>query len=86
MSSSESSKAVFSIPSILAILAAIFSFKAGAFFGLLLAGIAIVFGVIGVLLALSPTRRGGIFSMLGVVGGLAGIIAAVIKAILWIFD
>lgn len=84
MNSSESSKAVFSIPSILAILAAIFSFKAGAFFGLLLAGIAIVFGVIGVLLALSPSRRGGIFSMLGVVGGLAGIIAAVIKAILWI--
>lgn len=84
MNSSESSKAVFSIPSILAVLAAIFSFKAGAFFGLVLAGVAIVFGLIGVLLALSPSRRGGIFSLFGVVGGLVGIIAAVIKAVLWI--
>jgi hypothetical protein len=84
MNSSESSKAVFSIPSILAVLAAIFSFKAGAFFGLVLAGIAIGFGVIGVLLSLSPSRRGGLFSLFGVVGGLVGIIAAVIKAIMWI--
>lgn len=86
MNSSESSKAVFSIPSILAVLAAIFSFKAGAFFGLVLAGFAIGFGVIGVLLALSPSRRGGLFSMFGVVGGLVGIIAAVIKAIMWILN
>ncbi|HEX7261906.1 MAG TPA: hypothetical protein VF258_08835, partial [Luteolibacter sp.] len=64
----------------------IFSFKAGAFFGLVLAGIAIGFGLLGVLLALSPSRRGGVFSLFGVVGGLIGIIAAVIKAVLWILD
>lgn len=84
MNSNDSSKAAFSIPSILSIVAAIFSFKVGAFFGLLLAGVAIVMGIIGVLLALSPGKRGGIFSVLGVGGGLIGIIAAVIKAIMWL--
>lgn len=83
MSSNQSSKAAFSIPSIIAILAAIFSFKVGAIGGLLLAGLAILSGIIGVLLSLSPRTRGGIFSMLGVVGGVIGIIAAVIKAIMW---
>jgi hypothetical protein len=84
MNSNEPSKAAFSIPSILAVVAAIFSFKVGAFFGFVLAGIAILMGIVGILLALSPGKRGGIFSVIGVLGGAVGIVAAVVKAILWL--
>lgn len=84
MNSNETSKAAFSIPSILAVVAAIFSFKVGAFFGFVLAGVAILMGVIGVVLSLSPGKRGGIFSVIGVLGGAVGIVAAVIKAVMWI--
>ena len=84
MNSNDTSKAAFSIPSILAVVAAIFSFKVGAFFGFVLAGVAILMGVIGVVLSLSPGKRGGIFSVIGVLGGAVGIVAAVIKAVMWI--
>lgn len=84
MNPPRSNKAAFSIPSIISIIAAIFSFRQGAFFGLVLAGVAILFGVIGLLLSLSPKTRGGIFSVLGVVGGGVGIVAAIIKAIMWV--
>ena len=84
MSTNNTSKAAFSIPSILAVVAAIFSFKVGAFFGFVLAGIAILMGIIGVLLSLSPSKRGGVFSVIGVLGGAIGIIAAVVKTIFWI--
>jgi hypothetical protein len=84
MNPNEPSKAAFSIPSILAVVAAIFSFKVGAFFGFVLAGIAILMGIVGILLALSPGKRGGIFSVIGVLGGAVGIVAAVVKAILWL--
>ncbi len=84
MNSNNTSRAAFSIPSILALVAAIASFYVGAFFGLILAGLAIVMGAIGVVLALSPKTRGGIFSVIGIAGGLIGIIAAVIKAIMWL--
>lgn len=84
MNTNGNSRAAFSIPSIIAVVAAILSFKMGAFFGLVLAGIAIVFGIIGVLLSLAPKTRGGIFSLFGVFAGAIGIIAAVIKAIMWI--
>ncbi|MEO5915669.1 MAG: hypothetical protein ABIS50_15655 [Luteolibacter sp.] len=83
MSTTNSPKAAFSIPSIIAIVAAIFSFKMGAFFGLVLAGVAIVAGLIGILLSLSPTTRGGMFSIFGIIGGAIGVIAAIIKAIMW---
>lgn len=86
MSSNNTDKAAFSIPSILSIVAAIFSFKVGAIMGLLLAGVAIVFGAVGFLLSLSPAKRGGIFSILGVAGGAIGVIAAVVKAIMWIVN
>jgi hypothetical protein len=82
----ESSKpAVFSIASILSIAAAIGSFMTGAFFGLILAIVAIFFGFIGVLMSFAESRRGGIVSILAVVGGVLGIVAAVIKAVMWIF-
>jgi hypothetical protein len=47
--------------------------------------IAIVFGVIGILLSLSPKVRGGIISTMAVLGGGLGIIAAVIKAVAYFF-
>ncbi|MES2658380.1 MAG: hypothetical protein V4689_07165 [Verrucomicrobiota bacterium] len=84
MSTSDNQKAAFSIPSIIAIIAAIFSFKVGAFFGLVLAGVAIVAGLIGILLSLSPAKRGGLFSIFGIIGGAIGVIAAIIKAIMWL--
>lgn len=84
MNSNSTSGAAFTIPSIVAVVAAILSFTVGAFFGMILAGVAVVMGVIGIVMAISPAKRGGIFSMMGVVGGLIGVVAAVIKAILWV--
>ena len=78
------SSATFSVTSIIAIAAAIGSFMTGAFFGLILAGIAIVFGIFGVLKALSPAVRGGIASTLAIIAGAVGVIAALVKAVMWI--
>jgi hypothetical protein len=69
----------FSAPSIIAVIAAVVSFMAGPFWGMVLAVIAIVAGLIGVILALSPRVRGGIASVIAVVAGLIGIVAAVVK-------
>ncbi len=80
---SSDTKAAFSIPSILAIVAAIISFKASAVFGLVLAGVAIVFGVLGMILSLGPKTRGGIASLFGIGGGLLGIVVAFVKIIRW---
>lgn len=82
---SELTKSSFSIPSIIAIVAAIASFFQGATFGLLLAIAAIIFGIIGVLLSLSVKKRGGIVSFASVAAGLIGIIAAIIKASMYLF-
>ncbi|MFC7337940.1 hypothetical protein ACFQY0_12180 [Haloferula chungangensis] len=82
---SDSNKAKFSIPSILAIVAAIASFTVGATFGMILAITAIVFGIVGVLLSLSAKKRGGIVSFASVAAGLIGIIAALVKASLYLF-
>lgn len=71
----------FSIPSLLAIVSAIGSFFSGAFLGVLLAIAAIVLGIIGVLLAISPRVRGGMVSILSILAGAIGIIAAVFKLI-----
>jgi hypothetical protein len=78
-------RARFSIPSIIAILCALASFPAGAFAGFVLAMIAVVFGGIGFLLAFSSRVRGGVVSTLAVLGGVLGLVAAVIKAIMWLF-
>jgi hypothetical protein len=71
--------AAFSVPSIIAVIAAVLSFTTGAFWGFVLAGIAIVAGLIGVLFALSPRVRGGMVSVVAVLAGLVGIIAAIVK-------
>jgi len=69
----------YSLPSILAIVSAIASFFFGAGLGFLLAVVAVILGVIGMLLAASPSIRGGFVSILSVVAGLIGIIAAILK-------
>jgi len=71
----------YSLPSILAIAAAIASFFFGAFLGFALAVAAIVLGVIGMALAVAPSIRGGIISIISIVAGLLGIITAVLKLI-----
>ena len=73
---------VFSAPAIVAVVCAVASFFFNAGLGLLLAIIAIVAGVIGLLMALSPRVRGGIASTVAILAGLVGILAAVVKIIL----
>jgi hypothetical protein len=79
-----STRASFSLPSIIAVLAAIGSFMNGAFLGFMLAIVAIFFGIIGVVLSLAPAKRGGVISTFGIGAGLLGIIAALIKAVMWL--
>lgn len=76
--------AKFSIPSIIAIAAAVASFPVGAFFGFILAIIAVIFGAIGFFLSLAPSVRGGIVSVLAVFAGMLGILAAVVKGVAWL--
>lgn len=76
---------LFSIASVLSVVCAIGSFFSGAILGLVLAVLAILFGSFGTLLALSPHRRGGVMSTLAMGLGVVGIVAAVFKAILWLF-
>lgn len=70
-------KPSFSLPSVLAVVAALGSFTTGAFWGFMLALVAIFLGVLGVILAFSSRIRGGIVSFISL--GAAGI-----KAILWV--
>lgn len=78
-------QASFSAASIIAIVAAIFSFNVGVIFGLILAAVAFVFGIFGIILALMPNVRGGLLSIIAVLLSFVGVIAAVIKAIMWLF-
>lgn len=75
----------FSIPSLVAVVAAFFSFTTGAVWGLILALIAIVSGLIGITVAVSPAKRGGIASAMAIFAGALGIVVALIKAITWLF-
>ncbi len=79
-------RASFSLPSIIALVTAIGSFMSGAFLGFVLALIAIFFGIVGVVLSLAPAKRGGVISFFGVGVGLLGIIAAAVKAVMWMFS
>jgi hypothetical protein len=78
-------RAQFSIPSIIALVAAIASFFVGAMAGFILALTAILFGIIGAVMSLSPGVRGGIVSILSLLIAAVAIFAAVIKALAWIF-
>ncbi len=77
--------ASFSFASIVAILAAILSFNVGAIFGLILAAVAFIFGLVGILFAVRPNVRGGAISMIAIILSFVGVVAAVIKAIMWFF-
>jgi len=73
----------FSLPSLIAIGAAIASFFVSALGGFILALIAIFFGIIGVILSFLPSERGGFVSILALVAGAIGIAVAVARAIIW---
>ena len=73
--------AKFSIPSIIAIVAAIASFPVGALMGFLLAVVAVIFGAIGMILSLSPRVRGGVVSTLAIFAGMLGVLAALVKGV-----
>jgi hypothetical protein len=75
-------RAHYSLPSLIAIGAAIGSFFVGAGSGLVLAVVAIVAGVIGFVLALLPGIRGGIISILSILGGVIGIVLAALKLVI----
>ena len=69
----------FSAPAVVAIACAVGSFFVGAGLGMLLAVLAIVAGLIGVVMALSPSVRGGIISVVSILAGIVGILAAVVR-------
>ncbi len=81
-----SNRASFSVPSIIALLAAIGSFMTGATLGMILAVVAILFGILGVMLSLAPAKRGGVISVFGIGAGVIGILAAVIKGVMWMLS
>lgn len=84
--SNSSREASFSLPSILAIVAAIGSFFTGAALQLLLALAAIVLGVLGVTLSLSPAKCGGMTSILSIVLGVIAIVVALIRGLVAIIS
>lgn len=84
MNTQTSTQTSFSIPSIIALIAALLSFVTGPGLGLVLAIAAIVFGLVGVVLSLSPRVRGGITSTVGIVAGVIGIIVALVKTAAWL--
>jgi hypothetical protein len=71
----------FSIPSLIAIAAAIASFFVSPGSGFLLAVIAIVFGIFGLLLSFAPSIRGGIVSTFSMILACIGIVVAMVKAL-----
>jgi hypothetical protein len=83
METGQITKPHFSIPSIVAIVAAIASLFTGAFWGFILALIAIVCGIVGCMLAMSPSIRGGIISSVSLLLAAIGIILAIIRAVGW---
>ena len=70
----------FSIISIIAALCAVFAFRSVGL-GIVLAVLAIVFGIIGAVIALSPNKRGGLISIFAIAAGAIGIVVAVFRLI-----
>ena len=77
----ETKRPSFSLFSIAAVVCAVLSFASAGALGLLLAGIAILAGVLGAVVALLPGTRGGFVSFFAVVAGFVGIGAAIYKLI-----
>jgi hypothetical protein len=84
MNAQQKIEAEFSIPSIIAVVAAILSFFVPAFWGFVLALVAILFGLIGVVLAFSPRVRGGLASIISMMAGFLGILVALVKTVGWL--
>ena len=75
----------FSVPSLLAVVCAVASFAAGPGFGLFLALAAIVLGLVGAGLAMRRRVRGGVVSVISIVAGVIGIVAAGFKLLMLLF-
>ena len=74
--------AAFSIPSILAAICAVATFIVdGPGTRLLVAVLAALFGVIGVVISLLPGKRGGLISTASIVIGAIALLVAIIQAI-----
>ena len=73
-------KPAFSVPSIVALVATALIFVTNGF-DFLLAIVGVVAGLIGGLLALSPSVRGGIVSILSIVIGLASAVISLLQVI-----
>jgi hypothetical protein len=84
MNAQTATRTRFSIPALIAIVAALASFAVGAFWGFVLAIVAVAFGIVGLLLAFSSRVRGGFLSAIAIIGGLLGVIAAVVKGVAWV--
>jgi Domain of unknown function (DUF4112) len=74
-------KPTIATAAIVAICAAIASFMSGAFWGLILAIVAVVAGGLGMLIAVSPRRRGGILSLASIGLGVIALVKAVLVAV-----
>ena len=72
-------RAKFSIPSIIAVITALLSLVVSAGWGFFLALAAVAFGLLGLVLALSPRVRGGVVSIFAIVAGALGIILALLR-------
>jgi hypothetical protein len=81
MNTAAANKPHFSIPSLIAVAAAIASFFVGPGAGFTLAIIAIIFGIFGFLLAFAPSIRGGVLSVFSLVVAAIGIVVAIIRAL-----
>jgi hypothetical protein len=74
------------VASLIAIVCAVASFFVGAGWGFLLALIAIVAGLIGMVLSISPRVRGGITSFFAIIAGLIGIVTAIVKLLVGVIS
>jgi len=74
--------ASFSIPAILAVVCGVLAFTSSAGWAIFAAIGAILFGVVGVLMALMPQVRGGIASVVSICMGVLGFVLAILRLIL----
>jgi len=74
-------KTRFSIPSIVALVAMMLSFTVSPGWALLWGVVAILFGVLGVVVALSPNVRGGVVSFVSIPLGAIAVIGAIVRLV-----
>jgi len=81
---SQKTTQTFSKLSMIALISAVLTFALGNVLGFIFAGCAFVFGILGMIRALSEKKRGGIVSFFSTFAGLIGIIAGIVKGVLWL--